>query len=68
MTEQTSQSYRSRDETGKKSTIVEFAPNDTGNPRNWPRWKKYSVIAPLLLVDLTVSFGASGKNDKCVLS
>lgn len=41
---------------------MDFAPNDRENPRNWARWKKYSIIGPLLLVDLAVSFGASGRN------
>ena len=64
MAEHTLKNHHSHEEAGGDSVIVEFTPNDPGNPRNWPKWKKYSVIAPLLLVDLAVSFGASGMNNQ----
>lgn len=37
-----------------------FAPNDPQNPRNWARWRKWSIVLVILLVDLTVSWAASG--------
>lgn len=43
-----------------KTEIITFQPGDVDNPRNWPRWKKWSIIGSVLLVDLSVSFGASG--------
>lgn len=64
MSDHTLKNDQSHEEAGEESSIVEFAPHDPENPRNWPRWKKYSIIAPLLLVDLAVSFGASGRNIK----
>lgn len=39
---------------------VNFEPNDPTNPRNWPEARKWSVVAALTLVDLSVSWGASG--------
>jgi len=44
----------------KTPTVVTFQPGDPENPRNWPRWKKWSTIGSIILIDLTVSFGASG--------
>lgn len=64
MSEHTLKNHQYHKKAGEDSAIIEFAPYDPENPRNWPRWKKYSVIAPLLLVDLAVSFGASGRNIK----
>lgn len=40
--------------------IVHFSPGDLEDPRNWPRWKKWLMIGPILLIDLSVSWGASG--------
>lgn len=40
--------------------IVSFKPGDPEDPRNWPRWRKWLVISVILLVDLSVSWGASG--------
>ncbi|THX58981.1 major facilitator superfamily protein [Aureobasidium pullulans] len=34
--------------------------NPTENPRNWPIWKKWAVVGAITLVDLSVSWGASG--------
>lgn len=34
--------------------------NPTENPRNWPTWKKWTVVGVITLVDLSVSWGASG--------
>jgi len=44
----------------KAPTVVTFQPGDPENPRNWPRWKKWATIGSIILIDLTVSFGASG--------
>ncbi|KAK0650442.1 Efflux pump FUB11 [Lasiodiplodia hormozganensis] len=40
--------------------VVHFAPGDPEDPRNWPRWKKWLMIGPILIIDLSVSWGASG--------
>lgn len=40
--------------------VVHFPPGDPEDPRNWPRWKKWLMIGPILIVDLSVSWGASG--------
>lgn len=40
--------------------VATFLPGDLSNPRNWPTWRKWTVVASIGLVDLTVSFGASG--------
>lgn len=40
--------------------IVHFSLCDPEDPRNWPRWKKWLMIGPILLIDLSVSWGASG--------
>ncbi|KAJ4424406.1 hypothetical protein N0V82_000927 [Gnomoniopsis sp. IMI 355080] len=40
--------------------IVHFVAGDPEDPRNWPRWKKWLMIGPILLIDLSVSWGASG--------
>lgn len=40
--------------------IVHFSAGDPEDPRNWPRWKKWLMIGPILLIDLSVSWGASG--------
>lgn len=52
--------YSTEDNGHTKLEIVEFKPGDLDNPRNWPRWKKWTIVIVILLVDLTVSFGASG--------
>lgn len=40
--------------------VVSFAPGDAENPRNWPTWRKWSIVIAITLIDLTVSFTASG--------
>ncbi|OJD36225.1 polyamine transporter [Diplodia corticola] len=40
--------------------VVHFEPGDPEDPRNWPRWKKWLMIGPIVLIDLSVSWGASG--------
>jgi len=40
--------------------LVTFSPNDPSDPRNFPPWRKWLIVASITLVDLTVSFGASG--------
>ncbi|KAL8823714.1 MAG: hypothetical protein Q9191_005613 [Dirinaria sp. TL-2023a] len=39
---------------------VTFLPGDRENPRNWPLWRKWSIVMAIALIDLTVSFIASG--------
>ncbi|KAK7539721.1 uncharacterized protein J3D65DRAFT_619589 [Phyllosticta citribraziliensis] len=43
-----------------KMEIAHFSPDDPEDPRNWPRWKKWLMIGPILLIDLSVSWAASG--------
>ncbi|GIZ46444.1 hypothetical protein CKM354_000957000 [Cercospora kikuchii] len=40
--------------------IAKFLPEDAQNPRNWSAFRKWTIVASIGLVDLTVSFGASG--------
>lgn len=42
------------------TTVVQFSPGDLLDPRNWSRSKKWLMIGPILLIDLSVSWGASG--------
>lgn len=46
--------------TTPETTIVNFTTGDPEDPRNWATWKKWLIIGPIVLIDLTVSFGASG--------
>ena len=39
---------------------LKFVPGDPANPRNWPLWRKWSIILAITLIDLTVSWAASG--------
>lgn len=41
-------------------TLVTFLPDDPRDPRNFALWRKWAIVASITLVDLTVSFGASG--------
>ena len=41
-------------------SLVAFPSGDRENPRNWPLWRKWSIVIAIALVDLTVSFIASG--------
>ncbi|KAF2256918.1 polyamine transporter [Trematosphaeria pertusa] len=40
--------------------VVAFAPGDVEDPRNWPRVRKWLMIAAIMPIDLSVSWGASG--------
>lgn len=41
-------------------TTVAFKDGDPSNPRNFPVWRKWSIVTAITLIDLTVSWGASG--------
>ncbi|KAF2176593.1 MFS general substrate transporter [Zopfia rhizophila CBS 207.26] len=43
-----------------KDLVVSFPPNDPSNPRNWPPTRKWLMIAAIMPIDLSVSWGASG--------
>lgn len=43
--------------TSKSSIFLQATPT---NPRNWPLWRKWSIIAVIFLVDISVSWAASG--------
>ena len=45
---------------GTQVELVTFPPGDPENPRNWPTWRKWSIVIVLTLIDLTASFTASG--------
>ena len=45
---------------GTDVELVSFPPGDPKNPRNWPTWRKWSIVIAITLIDLTVSFTASG--------
>ena len=45
---------------GTEVELVSFAHGDPENPRNWPTWQKWSIVIVITLIDLTVSFVASG--------
>jgi MFS family permease len=40
--------------------IVTFQPGDPHNPRNFSFWRKWAIVSSITLVDLSVSWGASG--------
>lgn len=40
--------------------VVEFKPHDPEDPRNWPTVRKWAMIAAIIPIDLSVSWGASG--------
>ncbi|KAI1075669.1 major facilitator superfamily domain-containing protein [Whalleya microplaca] len=42
------------------ATPVQFAVGDPDNPRNWPSWRKWVIVAAITPIDLSVSWGASG--------
>ena len=45
---------------GTEVELVTFPPGDKSNPRNWPLWRKWSIVAVIIPIDLTVSWAASG--------
>ncbi|KAM3084051.1 hypothetical protein ACMFMG_001841 [Clarireedia jacksonii] len=40
--------------------IITFHPGDPQNPRNFSLWRKWAIVSSITLIDLTVSWGASG--------
>lgn len=42
------------------SHIVAFGQNDPDDPRNWPTSRKWLMVAAIIPIDLSVSWGASG--------
>ena len=45
---------------GTEIELVTFPPGDKSNPRNWPLWRKWSIVGVIIPIDLTVSWAASG--------
>ena len=45
---------------GTDIELITFPPGDAENPRNWPTWRKWSIVVAIGLIDLSVSFAASG--------
>ncbi|KAJ9650176.1 hypothetical protein H2198_010512 [Neophaeococcomyces mojaviensis] len=44
---------------GRKK-VVTFPPGDPEDPRNWSERRKWSIVIAITIIDLTVSWGASG--------
>ncbi|KAF2829971.1 MFS general substrate transporter [Ophiobolus disseminans] len=40
--------------------VVAFGPDDADDPRNWPPLRKWLMVAAIIPIDLSVSWGASG--------
>ncbi|EMD69105.1 hypothetical protein GGP41_004878 [Bipolaris sorokiniana] len=40
--------------------VITFEPNDPEDPRNWPTARKWLMVAAIIPIDLSVSWGASG--------
>ncbi|KAF2798815.1 MFS general substrate transporter [Melanomma pulvis-pyrius CBS 109.77] len=40
--------------------VVDFLQGDPEDPRNWPSWRKWLMVAAIIPIDLSVSWGASG--------
>ena len=49
-----------RNADGEDIELVTFPPGDPENPRNWPIWRKWSIVVAITCIDVTVSFAASG--------
>lgn len=45
---------------GTDVEIVTFTSGDAANPRNWPLWRKWTIVGVIIPIDLTVSWAASG--------
>jgi len=44
----------------ENENLVEFSPNDPTDPRNWPSWRKWSIIIALTIANFSVIWNASG--------
>lgn len=42
------------------ANVVTFSQNDPEDPRNWPLLRKWLMVAAIIPIDLSVSWGASG--------
>ncbi|KNG50141.1 mfs multidrug transporter [Stemphylium lycopersici] len=42
------------------TNVVTFEPNDPEDPRNWSKVRKWLMVAAIVPIDLSVSWGASG--------
>lgn len=49
-----------RNEDHAPDSTITFNPGDPSNPRNFPSWRKWLIVASIALIDLSVSWGASG--------
>lgn len=47
-------------ESVSEDPVDHFARGDPENPRNWPAWRKWLIVAVITPIDLSVSWGASG--------
>lgn len=45
------------------SNVVTFGQDDPEDPRNWSSLRKWSMVAAIIPIDLSVSWGASGYDD-----
>ncbi|KAF1977928.1 MFS general substrate transporter [Bimuria novae-zelandiae CBS 107.79] len=46
--------------TARKGAVVAFGPHDKDDPRNWSPTCKWLMVAAIIPIDLSVSWGASG--------
>lgn len=44
----------------KNNNLVEFARDDPSDPRNWPSWRKWSIVVALTIANFSVIWNASG--------
>jgi MFS family permease len=54
------QSHQNHDNATTNDVIVEFFSGDPEDPRNWDSWRKWLMVAAIMPIDLSVSWGASG--------
>lgn len=45
---------------GEETNVVAFLQDDPEDPRNWPLLRKWLMVAAIIPIDLSVSWGASG--------
>lgn len=58
--EQSTRPISTSTSTNTELQILTFLPSDPSDPRNFSFWRKWSIVGSITLIDLTVSWGASG--------
>ncbi|KAM0312368.1 hypothetical protein ACHAO8_006370 [Botrytis cinerea] len=57
---QSSQPDRYTSSADTEIQVLTFRPDEPSDPRNFSFWRKWSIVGSITLIDLTVSWGASG--------